>query len=465
MHDRARGAPAATGPTDAHPPLPPGPRGVLEVARAFRGFTSAPPGYMLEASRRWGPVASLRLGVERIVFLAEPDLVAEVLLDKEGIFLKDRVTRGLSSFLGQGLLTSEGNLWRRQRKLIAPSLSKKHIATYAKAMVRATRDYADALGDRDVRDVHADMTDLTLDIVVETLFGTGSTSGNDRVGHLMDALMNDFQQIIQTWRRFVPDWVPLAARRRTRRQSKELDAIVLSVVGQRRASGELGDDLLSRLLAARDDEGSGMTDSQLRDEVATLFLAGHETTANSLAFTFALLGDHPEALDRLQREVGQVLGDRAAEADDVPALSFTEAVVKESMRLYPPAHIIGREPTRDVRLGAWHVPKGSAILISPWALHHDARFFEEPDAFRPERWLEASAASLPRYAYMPFGGGPRICVGNHFAMMEAVLVLATLAPRVRFERTGAEPLRLQHTVTLRPQGGIPMRVRRARRGP
>jgi cytochrome P450 len=441
--------------------FPPGPRGLVEVTRAFRGFTRDPAGQMLRLIQAHRGTAGFRLGRERIVFLGEPDLIAEVLLDKEGVFIKDRVTRGLSLFLGQGLLTSEGDLWRRQRKLIAPSLTKKHIASYADAMVRRTRDYVAELENGQERDVAVDMSHATLEIVVETLFGTALGAGHERVGRAIDSVMLDFQEIIQSWRRAFPDWVPFAARRRTRRTMKEVDAVVLEVVQKRRASGELGDDLLSRLLAARDetDPTRGMDDAQLRDEVMTLFIAGHETTANALAWTLLLLAEHPEIDARVFAEVERVVGRRDATADDVPSLGFTEAVLKESMRLYPPAHIIGREATRDVRLGPWTIPAGTAVLISPWALQHDPRFFDDPEAFRPDRWLDGSTAELPKYAYMPFGGGARICVGNHFAMMEAVLVLATIASRARFERISRAPVEPQPAITLRPKGGLPLRVR------
>lgn len=449
--------------------FPSGPRGAVDVLRSFRAFTNDPAGQMLRLTTEHNGTAGFRFGSERIVFLGEPELIGEVLLDKDGIFIKDRVTRGLSSFVGQGLVTSEGELWRRQRRLIAPSLTKKHIASYADAMVRLTRVYTDALEFGQVRDVADDMSKATLDIVVETLFGTALGVGHERIGEAIDSVMTDFQEIIQSWRRAFPEWVPFAARRRTKRTVKEIDAIVLDLVRSRRSSGERGDDLLSRLLAARDEADtvspsssatSGMTDQQLRDEVVTLFIAGHETTANALAWTLMLLAEHPELDARLAKEVDTVLGKRDAKAEDVAALPFADAVMKESMRLYPPAHIIGREATRDVRLGRWDIPKQTAVLISPWALHHNPRFFHDPESFRPDRWLDGSTKDLPKNVYMPFGGGARICVGNHFAIMEAVLVLATIVQHARFERLSRTSIALQPAVTLRPKGGLPLRVQR-----
>ncbi|MGZ3420614.1 MAG: cytochrome P450 [Polyangiales bacterium] len=439
--------------------FPPGPRTFVDVASAFRDFLSDPAGHVPRATKRWGPIVGMRIGGAPIVFVAEPELVGEVLLDREGVFVKDKVTRGLSSFLGQGLLTSEGDVWRRQRKLIAPSLTKKHIASYADTMTRIARAHADALGDGEVRDVHADMTRVTLDIVVETLFGTALTEGYEHVASLMDDLMNDFVEIIQSWRRLFPSWVPFSARRRIRRSGQELDAFILEIIRKRRASGELGDDLLSRLLEARDEAGSGMSDRQLRDEALTLFAAGHETTANALTYALMLLGEHPEIDARVQAELARVLGDRAARSADVSKLELVDAVVKESLRLYPPAYMIGREATRDVRVGDWSLPRGTTVLMSLFGMHHDPRFFPDPEAFRPDRWLDGSTASVPKHVYQPFGGGPRICVGNHFAMMEAVLVLAGLLRRVRYELISRERPRLQMAITMRPVPGLPMRIR------
>jgi len=411
------------------------------------------------ATRQWGPIVGMHLAGAPIVFLAEPELIGEVLLDKEGVFHKDKVTSDLSSFLGQGLLTAEDELWRKQRKLIAPSLTKKHIASYADTMTRLAEAHASNLRDGEVRDVHSDMTRLTLDIVVETLFGTALAAGYEKAAELMDALMNDFVEMVQTWRRLFPSWVPFAARRRTKEHARELDAFVLELIRRKRASGELGDDLLSRLLEARDDEGSGMSDRQLRDEALTLFAAGHETTANALTYALMLLGEHPEIDARLQTELGSALGDRKATAADVSKLPLTDAVIKESLRLYPPAYMIGREATREVRIGAWELPPRTTVLMSIWGMHHDPRFFPDPEAFRPDRWLDGSTTSLPKYVYQPFGGGPRVCVGNHFAMMEAVLTLAALLRRARWELVSRTPPELQMAITMRPVHGLPMRVR------
>jgi cytochrome P450 len=442
--------------------LPPGPRGLTATFRMVKAFQAFPPAATREAHQTWGDVVHFAPLGRHTVLVGDPALAGEVMQDKEGVYEKDWVTRGLTILLGHGLLTSEGALWKRQRKLIAPSLTPKQIASYAETMARCAQTWVTRCNAREVRDIHADMTEVTLEIVVETLFGTTLSSGHDSVGSALDRLMSDFQVLVQTWRQFFPRWVPFAARRRMNRTAKELDRILFGLIAKKKeaaaTSGVHGDDLLSRLLAARDEEGSGMSDQQLRDECITLFLAGHETTANALSFACLLLAENPAAANTLVAEVRQVLGDRMPGVDDLPRLPYTDAVVRETLRLRPPAHIFGREATKEQTLGNYRIPKGSTVLISPWALHHDARFFPEPDRFRPERWLDGSAKNAPKHAYLPFGGGVRVCIGNHFAMMEAVLVLATMARTFRFERVSNDPVALQAAVTLRPRNGLSLRI-------
>jgi len=438
-------------------PRPPGPRGLRSLL-AFRDFTKSPLESVTAAHARWGDCSSLPIAGTMIVFLSDPDAMGEVLLDREGRFIKDSVTRDLSRLLGNGLLTSEGEPWRRQRKLIAPSLQRKHIASYADAMVKRTVEYAGTLKDGEVRDVHADMMSLTLEIVVETLFGAELGASYEAVGHAMEVVMTSFQELVQTWRRFVPKRWPLAARRRMVESRRVIDEAIFAVIKAKQASPVKGDDLLSRLLAARDDEGSAMTDAQLRDEAVTMFVAGHETTANALAFALMLLADHPSVAERVRAEVASVLGDRAATSDDVARLVFTDAVVKETMRLYPPAYMIGREATSSCVVGKWQLVKGDQVLMAPWVLHRDPRWFDAPLEFRPDRWLDGLAERLPKNVYFPFGGGPRICIGNHFAVMEAVLVLATLARRARMARVPGREVTLMPSITLRPRNGVALRV-------
>jgi cytochrome P450 len=440
------------------PQFPPGPRGVREVTVAFRKFVNNPPVEMLRLRKQWGLAMGFHVGVRNVIFLGDPALIGEVLLDKEDAFIKDRVTRGLSIFLGNGLLTSEGEFWRKQRKLIAPRLTKKHIATYANAMVKCALSYADTLKEGEIGDVHAAMTRVTLEIVTETLFGASLGSGHDEIGHAIDEIMHNFEQVAHSWRQLFPDWVPFAARRRSKKTAKTIDQAVYAVISKKRAQKERGDDLLSRMLEAQDDDGGHMTDLQLRDEAVTMFVAGHETTANALAFALMLLGDHPDIDARAHAEIQTVLNGKTPTAEDVRNLPFLEAIVKETLRLYPPAHIFGRESVRELTLGNWKIPKGASVLMSPYALHRSSDYWPDPHSFRPDRWLDGSADGVPKNAYLPFGGGARVCIGNHFAMMESMLILATILPRARFERASSDAVVLQTAITLRPRTGIPMRV-------
>ncbi len=254
----------------------------------------------------------------------------------------------------------------------------------------------------------------------------------------------------------LPVWVPTPTHLRLRRVVRQLDAIIYGFIRQRRQTGARGDDLLSLLLHARDEEGGGrMTDRQLRDEAMTLFLAGHETTALVLSWAWYLLARHPEAEDRLVAELREVLGGRAPTLEDLPRLRYAEGVIHESMRLYPPAYIIGREALRDCEVGGYAVAKGTTLLMNVWAVQRDPRFWDRPEEFRPERWCDGETKKLPHYAYLPFGGGPRICIGNTFALIETVLVLAVLATRWRFRVQPGYTARLWPTFTLRPLHGIP----------
>lgn len=446
--------------TAPSPALPPGPRG-SQTVRVFLDFFANPTTRAETLRSEWGDIVGLSALGQTLVLLFDPALIGEVLLDKEGHFHKDVVTQSLGEVLGEGLVISEEALWKRQRKLIAPSLTKKQVSAYAQAMITRSKHYAAARRRDEVRDIHEDMTQLTLDIVVDTLFGSElpNTSAS-LIGREVDGIMADFITLMQSWRRLVPTWVPFAARRRMRRASRSLDAVVRDLILHKRREGATGDDLLSRLIAARDDDGSGMSDRQLRDEVMTMVLAGHETTATALSFALYLLATTPSAIAELRRERERVVGDRDVRFEDLPKLVYAEAVFREVLRLYPSAYLIGRQPMKDVTISGYRIPRGAQILMSPWAMHRDARYFDNPQTFRPERWLEGLAEKLPKNAYLPFGGGPRVCVGNHFAMMEGALVLTTLCGELDFETTSETRAGLVSAITLRPAPGLVLRVRR-----
>ncbi len=402
-----------------------------------------PLNFLPRVAAEYGDVARFRVGYFDAFLISGPAEIEQVLVKQKGL-LKDRVTASLEMLIGQGLVTSEGELWKKQRKLAAPLLQRRHINSYAAAMVARTARRMDGWTDGQAIDVN------------NTLFSAEGLSKVDiDISEPMDEVMDAFRELLDTWKRFLPSWWPTKERAKLKRNAARMDGLVMRLIELAKEQ-DGGDDLVSLLLAARYDDGSGIPDQLLRDEVMTMVAAGHETTAQALTWAFVLLSEHDEARQRLEAEVDSVLDGRAATADDVARLPWTNAVVKEAMRLYPPAWIVGREPVEDFRLGEWHVPKGAQLLLSQWVVHRDERWFEAPLEFRPERWLGEGPKDLPRFAYFPFGGGPRVCIGNHFATMEAALVLATIAQRFRVELTAkVEPIQ---SVTLRVNGAAPARL-------
>jgi cytochrome P450 len=362
--------------------------------------------------------------------------------------------------VGRGLLTSEGELWKRQRKLLAPSFQPRQIAGFAEIMVERTLAMLKSFEEGQQRDLHADMMHLTLDIVVRTLFGSEIVRAGE-VEVLLERIMNDYRALMMSWRAALPTWFPFPIRWRFKATRSALRRILNELISDRRKA-PLASDLLSTLIAARDDEGRGMSDEQLLDEALTVFLAGHETTALALGFSLSLLSQHRELRAELLAELEQVLRGAPPTYDDVQRLPLCNAVVREALRLYPPAWAMGREAAEDFSLGGVAVARGVQLVTSPWVVQRDARFFTEPLAFRPKRWLGSETATLPRFAYFPFGGGPRVCIGNHFALLEAALVLATILTHVELDSVATSAPALSPSITLRPVGGLPMRV--ARRG-
>jgi cytochrome P450 len=434
---------------------PPGPRGE-PILGSLRPFAADILGFVTGVVREYGDLVQIRMPGRKVWILNKPGDIEQVLLTQRANFVKHSFFwRHVTAIFGNGLLTSEGDFWLRQRRLAAPAFHLDRIASYGAVMA----DYADRLASRwkdgEVRDVHRDMMAVTMEIVSKTLFDADVAADLDEISRSFDLVI---REIAKRFRRAIKiaDWIPTPGNLRYMRGVRMLDALVARVIAERRASpGDRGD-LLSMLLTARDDDGRPMSDRQLRDETITLFLAGHETTAIALSWTLLLLAKNPEAEAKLRAEIAG-LGDRLPGAADLHRLPFTEAVVKEGLRMYPPAYVIGREALADCELGGWRCEAKTTIYFAPWVLHRDARYFPDPERFRPERWLDGSTAKLTKYAYIPFGGGPRICIGERFAMMEGVLVLATILRRARLEMAGADPVPFP-SITLRPEGGPMMRV-------
>lgn len=392
--------------------------------------------------------------------VTDPALIEEVLVTRSKLFIKDRVTRDLAAVVGNGLLVSDGEFWRRQRRLAQPAFHRERIAGYAAVMVDHAERLADTWREGQVLDIHAAMMRLTLDIVAATLFAT-DVDGRvaDTIADALAVIMARFSDPTLSFFPWLAD-LPLPGNARFEAAIRRIDDVIRGIIAARRRSGVDHGDLLSMLLRARDDEGAQMTDEQLRDEALILFVAGHETTALALSWTWMLLSQHPAAWARLREELDRVLGGRPPTLADLPNLRYTDWVVHESMRLYPPAWSIGREALEDVRLGDVTIPRGGQIWLFQWAAHRDPRHFPHPERFMPERWDGDLARRLPRFAYFPFGGGPRLCIGNNFALLELVLVLATLARRFRpFVRPADRP-RPQFSITLRPAGGMRATIER-----
>ncbi len=415
-----------------------------------------PLGFLTRCGRKYGDIVRLRLGASTYYFLNHPSLVEEALRTHSARVVKDKLTRLLSPIVGQGLLTSEGEFWRRQRKLAQPGFQREAIERYGAVMVEHAANLRASWIDDQVRDVHDDMMSLTLAIVARTLFDAEVTGEAGDVGEALDVMMRYYLNPLKWFR--IRELLPTKQNRDFRRAVRRVDEVIYGIIGRRRTAGLDKGDLLSRLLAARDDEGARMTDRQLRDECVTLFLAGHETTALTLTYALHLLAQHPEVEAQLQVELADVLGSRLPTAADLSRLEVTTQVVRESMRLYPPAWAIGREAIEPFELGGYPVARGTQLLISQWVLHRDPRFFDDPESFRPDRWSGDLLRRLPRGAYIPFGDGPRVCIGNHFAMMEAVLILATLLQTHSVRLVAGPPLALIPAITLRPGAGTRMAI-------
>ncbi len=429
---------------------PPGPKGhflsghLREMRRDLLNF-------YLSCARDYGDCTLMRFGLKRVFFINHPDLIEQVLHNRN--YTKHYALRMNRLLLGNGLLTSEGDFWLRQRRLIQPVFQRERILSYAPDMTACAERLIESWHDGEMRDLHAEMRKLTLAIATKTLFGVDAADQSEAVGSALHDAMGTFSERLFRIIR-VPERVPTPGNLRIRKAIQRLDNILYGLINRRRGQKEQKD-LLSILLHARhESDGSGMNDKQLRDEAMTLFLAGHETTALALSWGGYLLAQHPDVVEKLQTELRQVLGGRAPTTADLPNLPYTDMTVQEIMRLYPPAYAIGRQAIRPCTLGGYPVPAGGTILMSQWVMHRDPRYYDDPERFYPERWADGLAKRLPRYAYFPFGGGPRVCIGNTFALMELPLVLATIAQRFRFSLPSGPPVLPKPLMTLQPNGPI-----------
>src|SRR5919112_3950939 len=415
--------------------IPRGPRGG-RVLGNMREFNSDSLGFVERCAREFGDVVPTRFLYVPALFLFHPDHVEYVLAAGSKNFIKAASLRSpfFHRLVGRGLVTSEGDFWRRQRRLAQPAFHRDRVEAYARTMVAYAERMLEHWGDGRTLDAHEEMLALTRVVVAQTLFGADVSVGDSReIGDALSRLVRPFaSQATLKW--ILDNRLPTPAHLRFKRDVRKIDRFVYRLIEERRASREDTGDLLSMLLAAQDEDGSGMDARQLRDELMTIFLAGHETTALALTWAWYLLAQNPEAEAKLAAELKEVLGDRA------------------------PALAVGRECVRECEVGGYRVRAGMQVLGFQWVIQRDPRWFADPLAFRPERWGDDSTSRIPKYAYFPFGGGPRLCIGNYFATMEAVLILATIARRFRLRLAPGQKIEVLPALSLRPKHGLKVKL-------
>ncbi|MEL7315166.1 MAG: cytochrome P450 [Cyanobacteria bacterium J06559_3] len=424
-------------------------------------FAKAPLQFLCNCAEQYGGIVPLRLGVSPACLLADPDIIMEVLRERT-VFTKNTPGwQAIRTLVGRGLLGSDGDYWARQRQLTQPVFHQQRIIAYGDLMVQATEKLLRTWQDDTTRDVHQDMMRLTLDIVMQTLLSVDlEGEAAQAIAHALDLSMQWFSQQ-QKQGFLLPNNFPLPLTRRYLAAVNAMDELIYQLIQQRRASKDDTGDLLAMLLQVKDEtDGSQMSDRQLRDELTTLVLAGHETTANAMAWTWMLLAQNPAVATQLHQELDAVLQGRSPTVVDIPQLPVTQAILKESMRLYPPVSLIARSASQAYVLQSYQIPKNCIILMSPWVMQRSDRYFEEPLAFKPERWQSDLEKQLPKGVYIPFGEGPRICIGKGFAQMEATLILATLAQQYQLDLMPEATIEPLPSITLRPKGGVRMTLRR-----
>jgi len=425
----------------------------------FPAYARDPLGFVTRVSAEYGGIVPFRLGPFPALLLTDPDAIHEVLVTKSRDFRKSRAAGRVGVVVGNGLLLSEGETWRAHRRVVQPAFHHDRVAAWGETMVREAEALVSGWEEGEVRDIHRDMAALTLSIVARTLLDSRLDERDIKgVRRSATILTDHFDSRFNGMAYFIPDWLPTPGNLRMRRAVRRLDRIVYRLIGIRRATDSRGADAISMLLEASSDEAKPLTDRELRDEVMTLFMAGHETTAVALAWSLHLLSGSTEAAAALQTELADVLSGRLPTVADLPRLRYTEAVVLEALRLYPPAYALSREAIKPTTVAGRALPKGGIAFISVWATHRRPDLFEAPSTFRPERWLDGLARRLPRGAYLPFAEGPRKCIGASFAMQEAVLVLATIARRFSLKPVAVQEIRLRPAVTLRPAEPIMLAV-------
>lgn len=442
-----------------HQALPPGPKSWHPLGQIF-AFKRDLIGLLMNTARDYGDIAHLNMAGRTLFLINHPDHIQAVAVTDHHNFIKSRALRLMKRLLGNGLITSEGETHRRQQKMMQPMFRKECIDSYLQTMIEDIEITAGRWSDGETRDISQEMMKMSLGIATKTLFNSNVDDEAEEIGACLTVAMKMFERSGNPLAELL-DKLPLPSNYRFRRAKERLDSTVRRMIRECRERGADGGDLLSTILKAQsEDDGSTMSDQQVVDEVLSLFVGGHETTANALTWTWYLLSQNPEQAAKLYAEIDRVLEGRIPTLADLPQLPYARMVFSEALRLYPPIYILAREALEDYPIGDYVAPKGTAIVFSPYVIHHDPRYYEDPDAFRPERWTPEEAAKRPKYAYIPFGAGPRGCIGEHFAWLEAVLALAIIGQKWRLDLAPGHRVELDPLLSLRPKFGMQMVIHR-----
>ena len=431
--------------------VPPGPKGhfllgvLPEIQRDELDF-------LRFLVREYGDIVFVRVVNHPVFVLNHPRDIEEVLLTNYGNFVKSIFLRESQALFGNGLLTSDGSTWVRQRRLLQPSFHHERVAAYSRIMVGHAERMLATWRDGETRDLLPDMIQLTMEIIAEVLFGDDLASETAQASEALRVFFEQFDERFGLY--LIPEWLPTPGNIRYRRAIGRLDGLLEKVIRLRRSSGHDSGDILSMLLRVQAEDGSRMNERQLRDEMMTLFFTGHETTALALSWTWYLLAQHPEVEARVYEEVDRVLGQRVPTHEDIPQLHLVDAVIKESLRLYPPAYGVVRQAVKDCQIGGYTVPAGTTLAMFPWMVHRDPRYFDRPEEFLPDRWSDGLAKRLPKCAYFPFSVGPRVCIGNTFALTELALLIPVIVRKFQFQLAPGYRVHLNPSLTLRPRPGV-----------
>ncbi len=436
--------------------LPPGPKPFFSFSNVIN-FRKDTLGFLNQLSKEYGDISFFKMGKQDMIFVNNPDLIKEIFITNSSKFIKGRALELAKVVLGEGLLTSEKEFHTRQRRIIQPSFNHKRINYYGTIMADYAEKYRDKWKDGEIIDIDKEMMNLTLDIVCKTLFDTDMESDTRLIQENLTVALEMFMEITNPFRAILSK-LPIPKTLRFEKARKYLDETIMGIIQERRKSEHDRQDLLSILMKLHDEEGdkTGMTDRQIRDEVMTLFIAGHETTSNLLTWTFYLLSQNPEIEEKFYQELEQVLGKRLPTPEDIPNLPYTKKVLTESMRIYPPAWIVGRRNIEEYEIKGFKVKPMTVFLVSQYIMHHNPKYFPQPEVFNPDRWTEEFKGELPRFAYFPFGGGPRLCIGENFAWTEGTLLLSIIAQKWKMKWIPDHPVELSLLITLRPKNGMKM---------